>query len=90
MPTYGPVAGAFGGSDTRLNYTRLYDPRPFPPAALPNPTQRQNFYPWFVTFTINGFSHGSLPLDAYTVQTGQKVRWYLMSSTNDFDFHAPH
>ena len=29
VPTYGPVAGAFGGSDQRLNYTRLDDPRPF-------------------------------------------------------------
>src|SRR5713226_7926684 len=29
VPTYSAVAGAFGGSDQRLNYTRLYDPRPF-------------------------------------------------------------
>jgi hephaestin len=64
--------------------------QPGPPAAGPNPSQRQNFYPWFVTFTINGFTHGSLPLEAYTVRQGQRVRWYLMSSTNDFDFHAPH
>jgi FtsP/CotA-like multicopper oxidase with cupredoxin domain len=57
---------------------------------IANPSQRQNVYPWFVTFTINGFAHGTLPLSAVTVHVGQRVRWYIMSSTNDFDFHAPH
>ncbi len=56
---------------------------------IPNPSQLQNFYPWFVTFTINGFSRGSLPLSTLTVRKGQRVRWYVMASTNDFDFHAP-
>ena len=55
-----------------------------------NPSERQNFYPWFVKFTINGFTHGSLPLRAFTLRKGERVRWYLMSSTNDFDLHAPH
>ena len=59
-------------------------------APKENSSQRQNFYPWFVKFTINGFSHGSLPLSALTLQKGERVRWYLMSSTNDFDLHAPH
>jgi hephaestin len=63
---------------------------PGPPVGVPNPSQRQNFYPWYVTFTINGFLHGTLPIESYTVRAGQRVRWYLMSSTNDFDFHAPH
>ena len=59
---------------------------------IPNPAQLelQNFYPWFVKFSINGYTHGSLPLAAYTLKKGQRVRWYLMSSTNDFDFHSPH
>lgn len=56
----------------------------------PNPSVRQDIYPWFVKFTINGFVHGSLPLDALTMHRGERVRWYLMASTNDFDFHAPH
>jgi FtsP/CotA-like multicopper oxidase with cupredoxin domain len=43
-----------------------------------------------VKFTINGFIHGSMPLSALTVKRGERVRWYLMSSTNDFDVHAPH
>ncbi|HSE66611.1 MAG TPA: multicopper oxidase domain-containing protein, partial [Gemmatimonadales bacterium] len=55
-----------------------------------NPSERQNFYPWFVKFTINGFTHGTLPLSALTMREGERVRWYLMSSTNDFDIHAPH
>jgi len=57
---------------------------------LPNPNQRQNIYPWFVMFTINGYIHGSMPLSAITLRAGQRVRWYVMGSTNDFDFHTPH
>jgi FtsP/CotA-like multicopper oxidase with cupredoxin domain len=56
----------------------------------PNPSLPQTGYPWFVKFTINGFVHGSMPLSALTFRKGEHVRWYLMSSTNDFDFHAPH
>ncbi|HEU4939777.1 MAG TPA: multicopper oxidase domain-containing protein [Vicinamibacterales bacterium] len=56
----------------------------------PPPGLSQNFYPFFVTFSINGFAHGTMPLDAMTVRKGERVRWYAMSSTNDFDFHTPH
>ena len=55
-----------------------------------NPSLRQDIYPWFSKFTINGFVHGSMPLAALTIRKGQRVRWYLMTSTNDFDFHSPH
>ena len=55
-----------------------------------DPSVRQNFYPWFVKFTINGFIHGSLPVSAITLKKDQRVRWYVMGSTNDFDAHAPH
>jgi FtsP/CotA-like multicopper oxidase with cupredoxin domain len=55
-----------------------------------NPSVRQAGYPWFVKFSINGFVHGSMPLSELTMRKGEHVRWYLMSSTNDFDFHAPH
>lgn len=55
-----------------------------------NPSLAQDIYPWFVKFTINGFVHGSMPLAALTMRKGERVRWYLMASTNDFDFHAPH
>ncbi len=57
---------------------------------VPNPSQRQNLYPYFVTFSINGFTHGALPLRSFTFKKGERVRWYLMASTNDFDFHTPH
>ncbi len=57
---------------------------------MADPSKRQDAYPWFVKFTINGFVHGSMPLDEITVRKGERVRWYLMASTNDFDFHAPH
>ena len=57
---------------------------------MPNPSKTQTVYPWFVKFTINGFVHGSMPLDDITMRQGERVRWYLMASTNDFDFHAPH
>jgi FtsP/CotA-like multicopper oxidase with cupredoxin domain len=57
---------------------------------IPNPSEVQAGYPWFVMFTINGFSRGSMPLAALTMRRGQRVRWYLMSSTNDFDVHSPH
>ena len=67
---------------------------PYPRGGLgrpiPNPSQVQNFYPYFVTFSINGYSHGGMPLASVTLKKGQRVRWYLMSSTNDFDFHTPH
>jgi len=57
---------------------------------IPNPHLSSDAYPWFVKFTINGFVHGSMPLEDLTIKKGERVRWYLMASTNDFDFHAPH
>jgi FtsP/CotA-like multicopper oxidase with cupredoxin domain len=57
---------------------------------IPSPREVQAAYPWFSKFTINGFIRGSMPLSSLTFRRGQRVRWYVMSSTNDFDFHAPH
>jgi hephaestin len=57
---------------------------------IPNPSEVQSIYPWFSKFAINGFVHGSMPLEALTLKRGEHVRWYVMSSTNDFDFHSPH
>ncbi len=57
---------------------------------IPNPSLPQSIYPWFVKFTINGFIRGSMPLPALTIKKGERVRWYLMASTSDFDFHSPH
>ena len=57
---------------------------------IPNPSETDAGYPWYVKFTVNGYIHGSMPLEALTLRRGQRVRWYVMSSTNDFDVHAPH
>ncbi len=56
----------------------------------PNPSHPETIYPWYVKFTINGFIRGSMPLEALTIKRGERVRWYLMASTSDFDFHSPH
>lgn len=58
------------------------------PVGPPPPSQ--NPYPYFVTFSINGYAHGSMPLKAMTMRKGEHVRWYVFSATNDFDFHTPH
>ncbi|HMI58682.1 MAG TPA: multicopper oxidase domain-containing protein, partial [Gemmatimonadaceae bacterium] len=55
-----------------------------------NPSEVQAIYPWYDKFSINGFVRGNMPLEALTLKRGQHVRWYVMSSTNDFDFHSPH
>jgi FtsP/CotA-like multicopper oxidase with cupredoxin domain len=39
-------------------------------------------------WTINGFSYGNMPIP--TMHIGQHVRWYVMSTMSDFDFHTPH
>lgn len=37
--------------------------------------------------TLNGYSYGNLPM--LTMHVGEKVRWYIMGTTN-FEVHAPH
>jgi manganese oxidase len=37
--------------------------------------------------TINGYIYGNMPPPV--VRTGQRVRWYLLSTHNSVDFHAP-
>ncbi len=37
--------------------------------------------------TLNGYSFGNLPM--LTMKVGERVRWYLMGTTN-FEVHAPH
>ena len=76
--------------DSWLTDQNITGPTVGPGSPHPSPSERQAAYPYFVKFSINGFVHGALPLSALTVKKGQRVRWYVMSSTNDFDFHAPH
>jgi hypothetical protein len=37
--------------------------------------------------TINGYAYGNMPVP--TMRVGQHVRWYLLSTMNFIDFHAP-
>jgi hephaestin len=38
--------------------------------------------------SMNGYIWGNMP--GLTFEQGEKVRWYVMSSTSEFDFHTPH
>lgn len=39
-------------------------------------------------FSINGFVFGNMPVP--TMHVGEHVRWYVMATMSDFDFHTPH
>jgi hephaestin len=39
-------------------------------------------------YTINGLAFGNMPMPV--IHLGQHVRWYLMATMSDFDFHTPH
>lgn len=47
-----------------------------------------NFHQSVMFYTMNGFSYGNLPL--LTMKKGERVRWYLLSSSNGEDVHSPH
>jgi FtsP/CotA-like multicopper oxidase with cupredoxin domain len=58
------------------------------PAKVPrNASFADFFYLSNLKETINGFIYGHAP--GLTMQQGERVRWYVMSSTN-FEIHAPH
>ena len=42
----------------------------------------------YLMYSINGFIDGNLPL--LTMKKGERVRWYLMSSSNEEDVHGAH
>jgi FtsP/CotA-like multicopper oxidase with cupredoxin domain len=66
------------------------DGSPTKPGALeppPDPTAIVPAYGAWFKETINGYSYGHTP--GLTMKVGQRVRWYLMGSTN-FEFHSPH
>lgn len=39
-------------------------------------------------FTINGFMFGTMPM--MMMRVGERVRWYLLTVGNGFNFHTPH
>jgi hephaestin len=40
--------------------------------------------------SVNGYVFGNLPLEALTMRTGERVRWYLMGMGSEVDLHTPH
>jgi len=47
-----------------------------------------NFRQAVMFYTMNGFTYGNLPM--LTMKKGERVRWYLLSSSNGEDVHSPH
>jgi manganese oxidase len=47
-----------------------------------------NFSKSLEYYTMNGFIRGTMPL--LTMKKGERVRWYLMATSNEDDVHAPH
>lgn len=39
-------------------------------------------------YGVNGFVYGNMPL--VSMHVGQRVRWYVLTTMSDFDFHTPH
>ena len=42
----------------------------------------------YLMYSINGLIDGNLPM--MTMKKGERVRWYLMSNSNEEDVHAAH
>jgi FtsP/CotA-like multicopper oxidase with cupredoxin domain len=51
-------------------------------------TVGSGFVPSNFKLTINGYLYGSLPM--MVMHKGERVRWYLVSLGNGFNFHTPH
>jgi manganese oxidase len=56
----------------------------YPISVVTNP----NFAKTMDYYTMNGFIRGTMPL--LTMKKGERVRWYLLSNSNENDVHAPH
>jgi FtsP/CotA-like multicopper oxidase with cupredoxin domain len=72
------TASAYAESNLRLNGRKPATIRMTDPAfRLAN-----------LVYTVNGFIEGNLP--APTMKAGERVRWYLLSNSNEEDIHAVH
>jgi manganese oxidase len=54
------------------------------PAIMYDP----NFRKSVMFYTMNGLTYGNLPM--LSMKQGERVRWYLLSSSNEDDVHSPH
>jgi manganese oxidase len=72
------TASAYAESNLRMNGRRSFAVKATDPAfRLSN-----------LVYTINGFIEGNLPQP--TMRAGERVRWYLLSNSNEEDIHAVH
>lgn len=56
--------------------------------VLPEAMSDPNFRKAVMFYTINGLTYGNLP--PLVMKKGTRVRWYLLSSSNEDDVHSPH
>jgi len=80
------TASAYAESNLRLNGPST------PLGASRRPFNLKATDPAFrlanLVYTINGFIEGNLPKP--TMKAGERVRWYLLSNSNEEDIHAVH
>lgn len=74
---------------SRYFAANLADPKLNPHHVKANPVPILNEYQLQnEMYGINGYVLGNMPMP--TMHVGQRVRWYLMATMSDFDFHTPH
>lgn len=76
--------GEYDESSSRYFARNLADPSINPRHLTASGPQLPDEEMW----TINGLTFGNTPVPSMRI--GQKVRWYLLSTMSDFDFHTPH
>lgn len=59
------------------------------PSIASPPVRGSVHFEFFGYASINGFMYANIPLDDMTMDEGDRVRWYLFSSTSFDDFHTP-
>jgi FtsP/CotA-like multicopper oxidase with cupredoxin domain len=78
-----------GFLETDESASSLFSQNLVDPRTNPRKVSRANAMIPFadLVVNINGFTYGNLPM--VILRRGERVRWYLFSSNNDGDFHAP-
>ena len=58
--------------------------------TLPEGPEGPRFFNGNGYHSINGLMYANIPLESLTMNEGERVRWYVFSSTSFNDFHTPH
>jgi len=58
--------------------------------TLPEGPESPRFFTGSGYHSINGLMYANIPLESLTMDEGERVRWYVFSSTSFNDFHTPH